>query len=149
MPIVGSGKKRSPEGANTESRTLDNEEWESTAHLGAQGRDGAPRSLPGQSNNQTAEMKGTGGFPDENHNIGAGSNMSHKQRNKPVRADHGQGFSGNTHDSRSASGTGHRSDNRGPRAINYNEDGSTNLNQSYVDRVLAMAQNNAPIATKQ
>lgn len=65
-----------------------------------------------------------------------------------MKADHGQALVGHTHDSRSASGTGHRGEVRGPRAIHYNEDGSTNLNQSYVDKVLALAQNHAPGATK-
>lgn len=65
-----------------------------------------------------------------------------------MKADHGQALLGNTQDSRSASGTGPRSEIRGPRAIHYNEDGSTNLNQSYVDKVLAMAKSNAPSATK-
>ena len=41
VPIRGSGHKRSSrEGVHTESRTLDNEEWESAAHLRAQGRAG-------------------------------------------------------------------------------------------------------------
>ena len=41
VPIKGSGHKRSSrEGVHTESRTLDNEEWESAAHLRAQGRGG-------------------------------------------------------------------------------------------------------------
>ena len=92
-------------------------------------------------------MKGTGGFPGQDRAHGRGSKQGHRSR--PVRADHGQGLGGNTHDSRSASGTGQRGEVRGPRAIHYNEDGSTNLNQSYVDKVLAMAQHNAPGATKQ
>lgn len=41
VPIKGGGHKRSSrEGVHTESRTLDNEEWESAAHLRAQGRAG-------------------------------------------------------------------------------------------------------------
>lgn len=156
VPIRGSGHKRSSrEGGHTESRTLDHEEWESAAPLRAQGRPGPdggvnqPRAQGGAGGQQSrpGDMTGTGGFPGGDATLGRGSKQG--PRNGAIRADHGQGGVGHTHDSRSASGTGHRSENRGPRAINYNEDGSTHLNQSYVDKVLAMGQPNAPIATKQ
>jgi hypothetical protein len=154
VPIKGGGKKRSSrEGGHTESRTLENEEWDSGAQLRAQGKPGAvgglPRAQGGPGGQQSipGDMIGTGGFPGGDTAQGRGSKLG--LRNQPIRADHGQGGVGHTHDSRSASGTGPRGEYRGPRAINYNEDGSTHLNKSYVDKVLAMGQPNGAIATKQ
>jgi hypothetical protein len=46
--------------------------------------------------------------------------------------------------SRTGSGGWRPGEPRGIRAFNYNEDDSTHLNQSYVERVLSLAQNNVP-----
>ena len=46
--------------------------------------------------------------------------------------------------SRTGSGGWRPGEPRGIRAFNYNEDDSTNLNQSYVDRVLGLPQNSIP-----
>ena len=82
VPIKGSGHKRSSrEGVHTESRTLNNEEWESAAHLRAQGRVGQDGAViqPGGtgagegSSGQPGDVKGTGGFPGPDRAQGRGS----------------------------------------------------------------------------